>query len=95
MKKKYLVTETEYYYDGHGEPDEGGTKKYISDNEAFATMDPTEVYDEDFEILDENYDANYSAQDGYNCTSTELIFKEVKEEEAIEIEKLIREYDKL
>jgi len=33
--QKYLVTKTEYYYDGHGEAGEGMTKKFISESPIF------------------------------------------------------------
>ena len=41
---KFLIKETKYFVDGHGTPDEGETKKYITNKEIYQHTDPDEYY---------------------------------------------------
>ena len=93
MKKHYLVEETTYFYDGHGDPDAGATVLSIEFTDRFNDLDPTKEYDDDLQEVDE--DSDMSAEDGYNCTQTIVSFREVDETEAARLKSIIEEYSKI
>ena len=114
MRQKYLVVETQYFFDGHGTPEEGSITKFISDDRHWKFVKKNKYYGSyEFQFIDydefesekelEEYieqeierDPNYmSAEDGYNCTACTYKIKKVTEEEAKEIETLIKKYEKL
>ena len=43
--QKYLVTQSKYFVDPHGDIDDGGKIKYISDNPIFGILDNERYYD--------------------------------------------------
>lgn len=106
---KLLVYEVEFFYDGHGDQEEGATKKYIIPYKEFLTkLDEEKSYnkdiinlsgdEEDFkELLKDCETTNneYFAEDGYNCTIKSVDFKEITDEEAERIQNIINEYEKI
>jgi hypothetical protein len=93
MKKHYLVDETTYYYDGHGDCDPGATVLSVEFTDRFNELDPEKEYDVDLQEIDE--DSDMRAEDGYNCTQTVLNFREIDEAEAIRLKSIIEEYSKI
>lgn len=65
MENKYLVYQTEHYYDGHGEEADGSGNYFIVDEEdGYQNTDPNLRYDADLEEQTELYE-----QDGYHTTA--------------------------
>ncbi len=91
----YLVKETTYFYDGHGEAEFGGTEISVSSDSSYDSLDESLTYDEYDEVLEDGHDDNFSAEDGYNRESTEIRFKKITDEEAVKYRKLISDYKSL
>lgn len=94
---RYLVIEKEYFYNGHSEAAEGEVKKYISDDDMFADLDESKVYDDDLqERTDDDYDTGeYYAQDGYHARQTFLRFIKISEEAAEGLQYILDQYNKI
>jgi len=93
MKKHYLVEETTYFYDGHGDPDTGATALSIEFTDRFNDLDPEKEYDDDLQEVED--DSDMRAEDGYNCAQTIVSFREVDEVEAARLKSIIAEYSKI
>ena len=93
MKKNYLVEESTYFYDGHGDPEPGGIVLSVEFTDRFNDLDPEKEYDDDLQEVDE--DSDMRAEDGYNCTQSIISFREVDETEAIRLKSIIEEYSKI
>ncbi len=94
-KRFFLVSEVTNFYDGHGSPDFGGERKYVSSNGEFDNLDPSKTYNEDLEEVDEDENEDLYSEDGYNCERIELDFREITEEQAIAYTKIINDYENL
>jgi hypothetical protein len=91
---KYLVVETTYFVDPHGTPDEGGTKKFITEKEWYAKMDtPEGMYYQGDEFVEED-DLNAN-EDGYNSEVYHYSVKELTPEEAKRAQDIINWYNEL
>lgn len=93
MKKYYLVKESTYFVDPHGEADFGGMVKKIEHTDDYNDLDLSKIYDENLEEVDsDNY---YGSEDGYNAQYVELEIEEITEDRAKEIEKIIKDYENI
>lgn len=93
MKKHYLVIETNFFVDPHGDVDMGGVVKKVEHTDRYNDLDLSKTYDEDLEEVDE--DDYCGSEDGYNAEYTELEIKEITQEEYVEYGKIISLYEKL
>lgn len=100
---KLLVYQTEFYFDGHGEGEEGSTVKFISENEHLLKINEEKFYDEDVLHAESDEDVLYHerneeylyAEDGYNCTAFGFSVTKISDEEAILIQGIIDAYDNI
>lgn len=108
---KWLVIETQYFFDGHGTPDTGSVEKFITEEKVYSLSDPDSYYysyelqyikEKDFkdinemkEALDEAVCKHLHESDGYNCSASKFKAKEITEEEAIIFSKIINDYKHL
>ena len=95
MKKYVLIKSEEYFYDGHGEASLGESCVKVEHTDKYNDLDFSKIYDEDLYVLDEDFDEEMYAEDGYHCSNVELNFKEITEDEYNEYSKIISDYDKL
>lgn len=95
--KDYLLIESrEYFYDGHGVPALGEVKLSVTHiSDVYKDLDFSKTYNEDLEILEDGYDEEKYAEDGYHCRTVELNLKKITENEYNEYSKIISDYDKL
>lgn len=93
MKKHYLVIESSFFVDPHGEVDFGGIVKTVEFTDIYNNLDLSKTYNEDLEEVDE--DEYSGSEDGYNAEYTELNIKEITEEQFIEYSKIIEIYKNL
>lgn len=98
-KKKWLVCETSYFYDGHGSGDEGGTRYFITEDKMYTMVDPNKMYgsldycsSEDCEtdeqikemLEEESYsESSLHEQDGYNCEAHDYVVRELSTDEEV------------
>lgn len=94
-KKYYLLRYDTSFYDGHGCPDDGGTTFKVEHTEKYNDWDLTKLYGEDGEILEDDYDEDFSEQDGYNYYHTTFCIKEITKDEFDNYSKILEDYDKL
>lgn len=92
-KRYFLVQSSDEFYDGHGCPDSGATRFEVTSSKEYYDLDPTKIYNDDLEEIDE--DEEHYEQDGYNCCVTTISFKEITAAEAVKFEKIIKDYEKL
>jgi len=96
-KQHYLVKETNYFFDGHGEEAKGATKVYISQNDLFASIDPEAFYNGGGEICGTFTDggSELHEQDGYHCTATAYDARPILEQDVKATQSLIDTYNAL
>lgn len=94
-KKYYLIKEEKSFYDGHGTPDDGGTIIQVKYTSEYNDLDLTKLYSEDLEILEDNYDEDFSEADGYNCDFTTLQIKEISISEYNSYKEIIDTYTEI
>jgi len=68
---KLLVIETEYFFDGHGTPDEGNTSKFITDQRIYDYIDTDKYY--------YSYEFRYFKNEQLDKMSEEEIVENVKD----------------
>lgn len=103
MKKYYLIKEATYFYDGHGEPEQGPINFYVGTYKELETvgyvgledakLKPNIWYTDDYEI--DTDDTEHYAEDGYHKSTTSFIMKEVNETEYLEYNGLLTKYNTL
>ena len=92
--KKYILKQTvKVFYDGHGCGDDGGVTYDVEHTDKYNDLDFSKVYNEDMEEEDE--DAEYGAEDGYNCDMEYYAFNEITEEEYNNYKAIISDYNNL
>lgn len=83
MGNKYLVYQTEHYYDGHGEEADGESDYFIaSEEDGYQDTDPNLRYDAGLEEQTELYE-----QDGYHTTAYSFEVKLLPNELSVELAK--------
>lgn len=82
MSNYYLITETRYFYDPHGDGDFGGVKKYVSTDQQYDNLpECKELFYIESEIapgewkewlqeLTPEVEGKWYSRDGYNCRRT-------------------------
>ena len=90
MKKHYLIKESTYFVDPHGDAFFGGTIKKIEFTDSFNDLDLSKTYNEYLEEVSE--DDYPGSEDGYNTEYTELEILEITEDQANIYIKIIEDY---
>jgi hypothetical protein len=94
-KKYYLIKEETSFYDGHGTPDDGGTTIKVEYTSEYNDLDLSQLYSEDLEVLEDDYDEDFSEADGYNYDFTTLQIKEISLSEYEEYKEVINTYTEI
>lgn len=108
--QKYLVTKYKYFIDPHGESDDGGTEKFVSSSRIFGHLDCSKYYVDltalnGLESIDriegwikdneQDEDDLSGSEDGYNSVSYGYRVEKITDLEALRIEEIINQYNKL
>lgn len=94
-KKYYLIKKEKSFYDGHGTPNNGGTTISVECTSKYDNLDLTQLYSEDLEILEEDFDQDFSEADGYNCEFTTLQIKQISNSEYLQYSEIIDSYNEI
>jgi len=92
-KKHYLISETNYFIDPHGEADLGGSSIRVEFTDAYNDLDLSKTYNEDLEESD--MDEWSGSEDGYNSEEMTLDIKEITEEQYFKYSDIINNYNTL
>lgn len=106
QKQWYLVTETEWFFDGHGVPNRGDINKFLTQDDMYLRAKKRMYYfsddipdkdedPEDIKYLESN-GKDLQAEDGYNCVRSTYKVKKIKsEKELARIKQVLSDYKKL
>lgn len=92
IEQKYLLMKDTYFVDPHGTWDHGGTEFEVVNSKPKYDPDKSYMYGEVYGDLD---DEDNDVSDGYNLQLDTYDFKEITEDEAIEIKETLDRYAKL
>ena len=107
---KFLVTQTTYFFDPHGTPDEGGTYKFITENPVYEHVNPEHYFfsdtvedcdsDDPLEILafleeNKSNEDNLYGEDGYNCEAVQYEVQKISDEQAADYQSIIDAYNSI
>lgn len=105
--QNYLITQTNYFFDPHGTPDEGGTIKFISNNPNWGKINQKLYYcNEEIPEPDEqeikewmkengNNGDDLYGEDGYNCERVKYSVKIINKLNSKKYQKIIEDYNNL
>jgi len=91
-KKYYLVKTITTFYGPKGDWSEGGEYIGVEHTSEYNDLDARKIYSEDLEILEEDFDKDFHAEDGYTKEFTTLRFKEIGFFEYTENKEAIERY---
>lgn len=94
-KKYYLVKTITSFYGPKGIEDEGGEYINVEYTSEYNDLDLNELYDEDLNSLEHDYDKDFHAEDGYTKEATVLKIKCISFSEYNEYKEVIERYTEI
>jgi hypothetical protein len=100
MNTHVLIKRTTCFYDGHGNPDTGGELLEISNNEKYLNLEENiryveSTHNDSVDEIDDDYDKDFSAEDGYNFCVEYFKIKYLTGSQATLYQTIINGYNEL